>query len=492
MSEVDGGWQRLDPRMLLIHPVNEIVRFLPALIALVVVGAGSQGPGQWWQSLAVGVPIALGVLRYLTTAYRIDDDVVELRRGLLNRHVLSTPRDRVRTVDITAPPVHRLLGVTRVRVGTGTASHDNDDHLDLDGLPVGGARALRAELLAGRAAAAGGEPGPAPAPEPERLVVALDPTWVRYAPFTSAGLVATAGVLGVGAQTVNTFGGFDRLHPGRIVGEAEAPAWWITVTVLLVLAVVVVSVLSVAGYLVTHWGFRLTRGTGVWHLRRGLLTTRETTLDQHRVRGVSLDEPIGLRLARAGRATAIVTGLGGQGSSDLLIPPAPIDVVGRVAAEVLGADAPVRTPLVGHGPRARTRRYSRTLLPTVVVVAALLVLAALGQLPWWTPAAVAAVALPPAVLLARDRTRSLGHALAGRHLVARSGSLNRRREMLATDAVIGWHLRATWFQRRAGLTTLVATTAGGRQRVEVLDVAEPTALALARDADPRLLGQFLA
>ena len=82
------------------------------------------------------------------------------------------------------------------------------------------------------------------------------------------------------------------------------------------------------------------------------------------------------------------------------------------------------------------------------------------------------VALPVAALLAWDRTRSLGHALVVGHLVARSGSLVRRRRILEVDHVIGWNLRATWFQRRAGLTTLVATTAGGNQAVEVLDVPE--------------------
>lgn len=129
-------WQRLDPRMLLIHPVRELVRFLPALIAVALAGTASGGLGEWWQLAAIVLPVALGVLRYLTTAYRITPGRIELRRGLLNRHVLSTPLDRVRTVDITAPPVHRLLGVTSVRIGTGTASTDDDDRLDLDGLPA--------------------------------------------------------------------------------------------------------------------------------------------------------------------------------------------------------------------------------------------------------------------------------------------------------------------------------------------------------------------
>ena len=62
--------------------------------------------------------------------------------------MLSTPVDRVRTVDLTSSPIHRLLGLTTVRVGTGTGSTSEDERLDLDGLPVQQARALRQALLA--------------------------------------------------------------------------------------------------------------------------------------------------------------------------------------------------------------------------------------------------------------------------------------------------------------------------------------------------------
>ena len=66
----------------------------------------------------------------------------------------------------------------------------------------------------------------------------------------------------------------------------------------------------------------------------------------------------------------------------------------------------------------------------------------------------------------------------------------RRRRILEVDHVIGWNLRATWFQRRAGLTTLVATMAGGNQAVEVLDVPEHEAVRVAHEALPDLVAQF--
>ena len=485
----DGPWQRLDPRMLLVLPVRELVRFLPALVAVAVAGTAAGG-FDWWHGLGIAIPVGLGLLRYLTTFFRITESRVELRRGVVDRHLLSAPLDRVRTVDLTASLTQRVLGLTTLRIGTGTASTDDEDHLDLDGLPVDQGRLLRAELLRL------GQPG-VDDTSPDgtgRVVVRFDPSWVRFAPLTTTGLVLAAGALGVAAQTVNLVGGFDRVDTEGIAENATGWSVWLAIPLGLVLVLALISALAVGGYVVTNWAFALTHtgreGHGAWHLRRGLLTTRETTVDDERVSGVRIAEPLGLRAAHGARVSAIVTGLDREESgSSLLAPPCPREVVDRVASDVLRSARPLHAPLVGHGPAARRRRYVRALLPAVAVAAGVAVLVALDAVPTWWLAATLLV--PGGLLLARDRAGSLGHALVEGHVVARSGSVVRRREVLAVRGVIGWNLRSSWFQRRAGLTTLVATTAGGPQSVSVVDVPVGRAVALAHDAQPDLLEQFL-
>src|SRR5688572_25886707 len=222
----DGQWQRLDPRMLLVHPVREVVRFLPVLVAFFVAGTAAGGPDAPWELLGVAIPVGLGLLRYLTTSFRIAQGRVELRRGLLNRHVLSTPVDRVRTVDVTASPIHRLLGLTTVRVGTGTASTDGDDRLDLDGLPATRARRLREDLL---------RVSPTDEPEAgaaaERVVVRLDPGWIRFAPLTSSGVVMAAAVVGAGSQLFQSVGSLPRLDPGLVVDGVAGTSPWVAVPI---------------------------------------------------------------------------------------------------------------------------------------------------------------------------------------------------------------------------------------------------------------------
>ncbi len=63
--------------------------------------------------------------------------------------------------------------------------------------------------------------------------------------------------------------------------------------------------------------------------------------------------------------------------------------------------------------------------------------------------------------------------------------------MLDCDGIIGWNLERSFFQRRAGLATLVATTAAGRQGYAVQDVPLETAVRLAEEAVPGLLTPFL-
>jgi putative membrane protein len=498
--------------MLLVAPVRELGRYIPVLVGLVVVGRQLPGGDWWWGPLgALGV-IALTVLRWATTRFSITPEKVQLRTGLLQRRTLVTPTDRVRTVDVTASVMHRLLGLAKVDIGTGT--QEIFGGLSLDALPAAEATTLRAELLHrsagastnGPAAVASGDSGSITA---EDAVVArmdeteddielarLDRRWVRYGPFTMSGVLGAAAILGVGSRFLDQLGvKVDDL--GRARGALDylrRTPIWLDVLLLVVGFVVLLIVLSVGGYLLSYWGFRLSRHVGgSLHITRGLLTTRATSIEERRLRGVELSEPLLLRAVRAARLRGITTGLkttdSSEGGSSLLLPPAPRTVAVDVAAQILGNRAPVEVSLTAHGPAARRRLFIHALLSAFALVAAAGVAIFFGA-PRWL-ALPALVALPIEVALAADGYRSLGHAFAGGFLVTRQGSLPRRRDVLNCDGIIGWNLRQSFFQRRAGLASLTATTAAGRQGYTAVDVPLPMALSLGDRAVPGLLGDFL-
>ena len=87
-------------------------------------------------------------------------------------------------------------------------------------------------------------------------------------------------------------------------------------------------------------------------------------------------------------------------------------------------------------------------------------------------------------LLAADRSRALGHRVGDGWLVARAGSLERRRDCIAAAGIIGWTVRQTFFQRRAGVATLIAATAAGVKAYQVIDVPAELAWPVAAAASP--------
>lgn len=486
------GWRRLSGRMLVIHPIQELIRAWPVLLGLVAAGSAG-GHGSWWSLVATGIVVAGGMLRWFTTRYRVTRDQVQVRKGLLRRQVLTVPMDRIRTVDVTAHALHRALGLARVEIGTGRTDRKKDG-LRLDALDAAEAGRLREELLHRPAATA----APAAALGPRETQLArLDPAWVRYGPFTLTGFV-TVGVLASVISRALNDAHIDLRHLGPLSAGIDR---WAGASLAVEIAVAVVGVVAFAavastlGYLLTFHGFVLTRNSaGTLHVTRGLITTRATTIEERRLRGVELSEPLLLRVVRGARCIAITTGLrvgrGAERGGSLLLPPAPRAEAVRVAGAVMRDPAPFTRPLVPHGRRATRRRFTRACGAACVIVVVALALWAAGALPAWVWE-VCLVLVPAAALLASDRDRALGHAVAGGVLVARRGSLVRRRSVLSCDGIIGWNVRRSFFQRRAGLATLVATTAAGRQRVEVQDVPLGAALGVAEQALPGLLAPFL-
>jgi putative membrane protein len=477
--------------MLLVHPVNELIKFLPVLIGVFVLG--STGGGEMWQVIGVAFPIGLGVLRFLTTRFRITATQIELQRGLLSRSLLTAKLDRVRAVELTSSPIHQLLGLAKVEIGTASAAKDNDERFALDGLPLAEARDLRVALLH-RAHpehddGAGAHPTLAAHDE---VLLRFDPAWARYAPLTTSGSVIAAAVLAAFGQFTNglVVGLSEHSWPVRYVEHHPAAS----VVLALVSFLVLGALFAVLGYLVQNWAFTLARDVRgrTYHVRRGLLTTRETSLEVARVRGLELGEPLGLRLAGAAKLSAVVTGVSKKESgTTLLVPTAPRGIVQSTGSSAIGTSEPLHLTLRAHGPRALRRRYTRALAVGAVLPVAVLVAALTTALPLWA-VLPALLVLPAAAVLAADRYRGLGHALTDEHLVVRSGSFMGRRDVLQRTGIIGWNLRQTWFQRRAGLATLVATTAAGHQGYAALDIPLDQAVAVAVEAVPGLLEPFLA
>jgi putative membrane protein len=468
-----SDWQRLSPRMLLVHPVHEVLRQLPVLVGSIVLGSATGNKA--WPLAALGLTVGIGLLRWVFTTYRIDDENVSLRTGVLFRRSISVPRKRIRSVQTDSRLLHRLLGLTVLRVGTGHGSR-GQAAVKLDAVEAAQAPRLRAALLAESVSPLHGD-------QPtSRQLARWSPSWLRYAPLSFSGLVMIGAAVGLAYQS-----GLG-VTIGQRVAKAGSEAAHRTGVVVVVSTgvggILVLSVLlAVLWSWLTYGNLTLSRDAGVLHLRHGVLRVREHSFDMRRLRGGTLREPLLVRALRGARLDAVMTGVHGEGESSVLLPPSPARTAKAVLVDLIDNPAAVNGPLCGHGAAAVRRRWTRALVLPALTGIVLAMASVIAALPVWVWAGWA-VLTAACTLLAIDRVRSLGHRVADGWLVARTGSLERRRDCIDCAGIIGWTVRQTLLQRWAGVATLIAATAAGRKHYQVIDVPAELAWSVAAEASP--------
>ncbi|MEU1280604.1 PH domain-containing protein [Streptomyces sp. NPDC005805] len=467
---------------------------LPTLLGLA--GGMPLGRALAWVLAGAVLLIAAGAgadwVRWRRTRYRIGPARAELRTGLLLVKRRSLARERIRSVDLTANLLLRVLGLVKVRIGTGEHTGGGESTLVLDAVSRAEGERLRRELLDRGPAGAGA------AVPVDGTLAALDLRWIRYAPVSFVAPVLGGAAVGAVMQVSQWFGAQGEVIDWVKDRFRDTPLVW-AVLVLLVAALVAGVVGALGLWIEMWWNYRLEREPGgTLRVRRGLLTARSISIEERRLRGVDLVEPLGVRLFGGARLDAVATGLATEQKDkhadlNVLLPAVPRALADRVGAQVLReTDAPTATALVRH-PRAARGRRLRWALAAVLLPAGLPALlgALLTDVLLWIAAGFAAVAVPVAVLLALDAYRALGHAVSGGYLLTRSGSVRRSTVALQRTGIIGWTIRQSVFQRRAGLLTLWATTAAGAGAYAVHDADRDEGLAFADAAVPDLLAPFL-
>lgn len=497
-----ADWQRLDTRTLLVEPVKAVRRVgVPAIAAVAGISASGTVPLPVLVLVAVAGTVLVGVLTWLTTDYRLTPTHLEVRRGVLNRTTVTARLDRVRAVELESNVLHRALGLAVVSVGTGV----DDSQIKLDALSLPDADRMRRRLLHGAAVEAPvtDRPDPAPTAHAPTELARLSWSWVRFAPINlrnlAAALAGLAALSGLLQDVLPNLGIHADEHGLNGISWREIGDLALVIALVAVVALPLLwIVLACAGYAVRWGGLRISREQGkegtVLRRTYGLLTQHSSTVEEAKVRGAVVTTPWLIGLAGGANLSLLTTGLA-DNQPDLL-PSAPRAVVTRLAEDVLGDPDALAAPLLGHGPRTLRRYRFRALRGalwwTLLSVALVLALGALtGVRPWWLPPAMLVVSVVGGLALAQRRHRHLGHALTGAHVVSRTGALTVRRSVLQTDGIIGWRVRRTFFDRRAGLAQLSATTAAGHEYVQIPDVPVGDAVALAARATPTMLAGFL-
>ena len=144
----DTGWLRVSPKYVVVEVVGSLIGMV------VFVGAFTIAYllwGQWWAlwaAIVIGVLSLVGIAfeprRVRSIGYRLREDDLLFRRGIMFQRQVAVPYGRMQLVDITRGPVARALGLADLKFVTAAAS----TAVTVPGLPMEEADRLRDELVA--------------------------------------------------------------------------------------------------------------------------------------------------------------------------------------------------------------------------------------------------------------------------------------------------------------------------------------------------------
>ncbi|HST61420.1 MAG TPA: PH domain-containing protein [Longimicrobium sp.] len=488
---LDEGGRRLHPLTLGFSAITIARQMVwPALV-----GGFGLGDGQIARMLpifaaALAVPALIGAtLTYTLYRWRLTGDELLLRSGVLSRRNRVIPLARVQNVEVRQNVLHRVLGVAELRVETAGAGTEAEAVLSVLGLAE--AQAARVRLLAHRRASAPAAVDGEAADTVERPAA---PPLARLSTgdVLRAGATANeAGVIAAALAGLLQFADDLPLPFFEQVGDAvmgrAAESWLAFGIGLVILFLVLGWLISIAGAVVRYHGFTLAVEGGEMRKRYGLLTVHEASVPLERVQAIRVEESLPRRLL--GLASLSIETAGGtpgqRGGAEAFVPIARRAEVGRLVRGIFG-DADADTPLQPVHPAARRRLAFGYLVRLLIVWAPFWVARWLDVQPAGMLAPWMALLLPLPWLAAGWAYRARGWALPPGYVMARSGVLTRVTWIVPDRKLQTLHLRATPFQRRRGLATVVVDTAAGGRQAAIIDLGEPTARRLLHELTARI------
>jgi membrane protein YdbS with pleckstrin-like domain len=147
LDPLPGEWQRVSPKYV-------VVDLLGWLISAVLLTVGAGLPfifsGVAWTLVFPAVVLVLHAIGAILTprrvralGYRLREDDLVFRRGIMFLRVVAVPYGRMQLVDINRGPIVRAFGLSELKLVTAAAA----THVTIPGLPEADAESLRDRLV---------------------------------------------------------------------------------------------------------------------------------------------------------------------------------------------------------------------------------------------------------------------------------------------------------------------------------------------------------
>lgn len=409
-------------------------------------------------SLFLLVSMAFGFISWRRFTYRVEAGELRIEQGIFIRKRRYIPLERIQAIDLSQGILQRVLGLTSVRIET-AGGGGNAPEVSLPGVDRADSEWLQRIVVTGRPALTDVDAGGAHPVAARQTVRRLSLGELLLA-------AVTAGRVGVAfAIVASGLALFDELLPiDRIAGASE-DVTLAGVALLLVIGFGFVWLLGMAGTILAHAGFTLTREGGHLYVERGLLERRRSTIPINRIQAIRVVERL-LHQSLGLVELRVITAAYGRtaGESTVLFPllrQRDVLPLLREMAPQFAIDAALQPlPL-----RARTRYATRLtqLGPALIVATTIAVLT--------YPLGLAALILVPAVvLLGLWQYRDAGWAISNDTLILRGRTLARETAIFPRRRIQQAEVRQNPLQRRAALAHLALRIASGNdgQELELL------------------------
>ncbi|MEM8931553.1 MAG: PH domain-containing protein [Acidobacteriota bacterium] len=490
---------------LLFMGVGAVRNLLLTSVALFTVSGGQLTWLVGWLAFLIVPGLVGAILRYAVFRYRLGDEELHLRDGILQRNERHVPYARIQNVDLVQNPIHRWLDVATVRLETASGG---EPEASISVLPLATVEELRQRVLHGRRAvsAVGSDAVASDGATADTTRRSIDADLERslldvpVSELALLGLLSNKGLLVVAAAVglLQQLGFFD--DPTRIEAFAPIASSWVEqidpttwtpwqvggVIVVVTLTFILFTRLLSAGWMVfTLWRFQLTRRGEDLRTIYGLVTRITATIPRRRVQLLSVRESFLQGLLGRASVQVETAGGGGQaqgpneqgpGASRLWL--APMVARGDVAELITEVLPEFDFDSVDWRPIAR-RALRRVLRKHLIAVALLTALAVVVAGVWGLSALVL---LPYVWIRSVRRIRRAGWAITDKMVLYRSGIWGRSTSAVPLSKVQTVLITQTPFDRRWGMATVHVDTAGARlgsHRVEIpyLDMINAHALA---------------
>ena len=281
------------------HPVAAISKVLTSIkqnfvtiVILLFIGT-SNTEGYFLYFLFGGIALTLisGVFSWWMFKYRVYEDELQIRKGVLVKSSMYMSKDRIQVIDITEGVLQRMFGLVQLEVKTAGGGTES---ATISAISRDEAEAMRTELRNKKSGNGASEEEVEPVDADAVREAEVLGTWklstrdLVLAAFTSGNFGLIASILGAVSGQMDEFINEETIE---YVYEALPGYNDVTLIVGIVLAILVVSwLLSFLGVIFRYSDFKLEKTSEELIIRSGLLEKKHTTVPYDRIQAVRFVE----------------------------------------------------------------------------------------------------------------------------------------------------------------------------------------------------------